>query len=82
MRVKALRTIAGPWGTFMTGEIADLPEKIARSIISVHGAEEVEDEPKPVEAKAEEIKSEPVYETVVTEPPEAAEFPPRRRRKT
>lgn len=78
MKVKTLRTIAGPWGTFAAGEIADLPEKIAHSLILGRGAEAVEDAPPEVKAEA---APEPVYETAAAEAPEAAEFPPRRRRK-
>lgn len=80
MKVKALRTIAGPWGTFAAGDVADLPDNVAHSIILVHGAEPYEEPPRA--AAPAEVKEEPVYEAAVTEAPEAGEFPPRRRRKT
>ena len=82
MKVKALRVIAGPWGTFGVGEIAELPDNVALAIIADRGGEMVEEKvaTAPQEIAAELSPAAPV-ETAAIGPGETQEFPPRRRRK-
>jgi hypothetical protein len=82
MRIKALRVIAGPWGTFGPGEIAELPDYVALAIIADRGGEVVEEKvaTAPVEIAAELASAAPV-ETATIEPAETQEFPSRRRKK-
>lgn len=82
MKIKALRVIAGPWGTFGVGEIAELPDHVALAIVADRGAERVEEKvaTAPPEISAGIAQAAPV-ETADIEPPETQEFPSRRRKK-
>jgi len=82
MKVRALRVIAGPWGTFAVGEDAELPDNVALAIIADRGGERVEDKvaTAPAEIAAELSQAAPV-ETAAIGPVETEEFPSRRRKK-
>jgi hypothetical protein len=82
MKIKTLRVIAGPWGTFQPGEIAELPDHVALAIIADRGGEAVEVKvaTAPIEIAAELSPASPV-ETATSGPDETQEFPSRRRKK-
>jgi hypothetical protein len=82
MKIRVKQTIAGPWGTFQAGEIAELPDHIALAIVGARAGEFVEEKTAtaPVEIAAELSPPAPV-ETATLEPGETQEFPSRRRKK-
>lgn len=63
MLVKALRIIACPYGTFQPGEVAELPDKMARALVSIGAAIAMDTEQPDVKAV------EPI-EVAVVAPPE------------
>jgi hypothetical protein len=55
MLVKVLRLIASPYGTFQPGQLAELPDEMAKALVTVGGAIKLDTEQrsvKPVEVAA------------------------------